>query len=403
MKKILLIGDNLHTAEMIEMAKAKGIYTIITDNKSVEESPSKKVADEHWDISVTDIDALEKKAREEGVTGITCGASEICMTSVRELCKRMGLPFWMEDVAWEITNNKVKFKKLCQECGLPVAKEFKLDMNFAQEDLDKIEYPVVVKPADGFASRGLHVCTNEAELKEGFKDAYELSSIKEVVVEKYFTGWEVQLLFAFHDGKPYLATTGDTYGDKIHNNTIVFALGPTQYMERYEKEWKKPIEDLFAKLQCKSGIGFIQFVLDGGNAAVMEMNYRLPGGHNNIDAVMYKSMLDCALGENTLTAEDLAYHSHDQICYALWLKPGTIAKIEGVDELKAKMSSLYITVSKKVGDVVSENEGMRRIGFYIVSMTSKEEVINNIEFINDTVKVYDTEGNDMVYKYSFVS
>ncbi len=403
MRKVLIIGDNLHSKELIETAKASGIYTIITDNKTVEQSPSKEIADEYWDISATDIDALEKKAREVGVTGVTCGASEICMSAVRKLCKRMNLPFWMDDTAWEITNNKRKFKELCQECGLPVAKEYRLDISFAQEDLDKVEYPVVVKPADGFGSRGMHICSNADELKEGYKDAYEMSSIKEVVVEQYFTGWEVQLLFAFHDGKAYLATTGDTYGDKKENNTIVFAVGPTRYMERYEKEWKKSIENLFVKLHCKSGIGFIQFVLDGDRAAVMEMNYRLPGGHNNIDALMYKCMLDCAMGEDTVTEQDLAYHSYGQICYALWLRPGTIAKIEGVDEVHAKISSLHLTQTKKVGDVIGENEGMRRIFLYVISMTSSDEVINNVDYINETVKVYDTEGNDMVYKYQFVS
>ncbi len=403
MKKILVIGDNLHTKELIENAKEKGIYTIVTDNKTTEESQSKKLADEYWDISVTDIDELENKAKEVDIDGITCGASELCVATVRELCKRLGLCFWIDDNAWKVINNKKRFKDLCRECGLPVANDYKLDISFKQEDLDLIEYPVVVKPSDGSSSIGMHVCTNEKELIDGYQDAYFHSVEKDVVVEKYYSGWEVQLLFAFHEGKAYLATTGDTYGDKKSNNTIVFAGGPTRQMQRFEKEWKEPAEKLFRKLKCNEGIGFIQLVLDGDEAAVMEMNYRLPGGHNNIDSLMYKCMLDCALGESSVTEQDLEYHSFDQFCYALWLKPGTIAQIEGIDELKSKLNSLHITITKKAGDVISDNEGMRRIFAYLISMNNSVEIINNIDYINDTVKVLDIDGNNMIYKYTYSS
>ncbi len=403
MKKILIIGDNLHSKELIDVAKANGVHTVITDNKAFVESQSKKIADEYWDISVTDINELEKKAKEEGIDGITCGASELCLATVRELCKRLRLPFWIDDNAWEIINNKKRFKELCRECGLPVAKDYKLDISFKQVDLEKIEYPVIVKPADGSSSIGVHVCTNEKELKEGYQDAYSSSKAKKVVVERYYSGLEVQLLFAFHEGKAYLATTGDTYGDKKSNNTIVFASGPTRQMLRFEKEWKEPAEKLFRKLKCNKGIGFIQIVLDGNDAAVMEMNYRLPGIHNNMDSLMYKCMMDCALGENTVTEQDLSYHSFDQFCYALWLKPGTISRIEGVDDIKIKMNSLHITITKKVGDVISDNEGMRRIFAYLISMNNNDEIKNNIEYINETVKVFDIDGNDMIYKYTYSS
>lgn len=34
MKKILIIGDNLHSKELIDVAKANGVHTVITDNKA---------------------------------------------------------------------------------------------------------------------------------------------------------------------------------------------------------------------------------------------------------------------------------------------------------------------------------------------------------------------------------
>ena len=173
MKKLLLLGNNCHVDELIKYAKARGVYTIVTDNLTVEQSPVKAMADEAWDISVFDYDVLEKKCREENVTAVLCGASEVCIKANKELCERLGLPFYANEKAWDITNDKFAFKQACVECGLPVPKDYVLDINFKAEDLANIEYPVVVKPTDCFSSLGLHICQNEQELIEGYKDAYE--------------------------------------------------------------------------------------------------------------------------------------------------------------------------------------------------------------------------------------
>ncbi len=404
MKKILIIGDNVHSKELIEESRRRGIYTILTDNNPVSDSPDKELADEYWDISVTDIDALAQKAGEEKIDGVTCGGSELCSHSVHDLCKRLGLPFWGSEKAYNDTVDKRKFKSLCKECGLPVAKEFKLDINLLREDLDNVEYPVMVKPADGSSSIGLHVCHDEKELVAGYKNAYDNSESKEVIVEKYISGWEMQVIYLFYDGKPYLLLAGDTYGFKNDNNMIVFAVGPSRFMDRFEKEWKEPLEKAFKYMEFKNGVAAFQMVIDDdGDAAVMEVNYRLPGARFNKEDMIIKNMIDSAMGERTMTEEDLEYKVQlASADYALWLKPGTIASIEGVEEIKSRLKIMYMIPAKKVGDVVSEDGGMRRIAMHILFFFDDEkELVRAIDTINETIKINDTNGNDMVYRYPF--
>ena len=167
--------------ELIKGAKERGVYTIVTDNLPMEQSPVKSMADEAWDVSVLDIDTLEKKCKEEGINAILCGASEVCIKANKELCERLNLPFYANKKAWDITNDKLAFKKACIECGLPVPKEFELDIELKAENIAKITYPVVVKPTDGCSSIGLHICHNEEELVEGYKDAYEKSESKQLL------------------------------------------------------------------------------------------------------------------------------------------------------------------------------------------------------------------------------
>ena len=65
MNKLLILGTSLASVEIVQIAKEKGCYTIVTDNLDPERSYAKKEADEHWKISTNELDLLEKKCRGE--------------------------------------------------------------------------------------------------------------------------------------------------------------------------------------------------------------------------------------------------------------------------------------------------------------------------------------------------
>ena len=61
--KLLMLGTTGRgTKELLLEAKRRGIYTIVTDNLSVEKAPLKLLADEYWMISTADIDVLEERS-----------------------------------------------------------------------------------------------------------------------------------------------------------------------------------------------------------------------------------------------------------------------------------------------------------------------------------------------------
>lgn len=66
--KLLMLGTTGRgTKELLLEAKRRGIYTIVTDNLSVEKAPLKLLADEYWMLSTADIDILEEKAEKKGL------------------------------------------------------------------------------------------------------------------------------------------------------------------------------------------------------------------------------------------------------------------------------------------------------------------------------------------------
>lgn len=75
--KLLMLGSNNCSMEMLEYAREKGIYTIVTDSFLPEHSVAKLYADEYWMIDTADTDYLEQKCREHSIDAIVCGISEI--------------------------------------------------------------------------------------------------------------------------------------------------------------------------------------------------------------------------------------------------------------------------------------------------------------------------------------
>ena len=73
-KKLLILGANPETADLVRIAKKMGVYTIVTDYNP--NAPAKKVADKSYNVNGVDVDALEKLARDEQVDGLLIRLSD---------------------------------------------------------------------------------------------------------------------------------------------------------------------------------------------------------------------------------------------------------------------------------------------------------------------------------------
>ena len=182
MEKLLMLGTSYGTLDMLAYAKSRGVYTIVTDYLPPEQSPGKQVSDEYWMINTGDVDALEAKCREEGVTGVICGISEFNLEMCMELCRRLGKPCYCTPEAWHYSRDKVDFKELCRKLGAPLPTDYYVSEALTDEELDKVVFPVVVKPVDLSCNRGISYCNNKDELREAYKLARSMSKSDKIVV-----------------------------------------------------------------------------------------------------------------------------------------------------------------------------------------------------------------------------
>lgn len=148
-----------------------------------------------------------------------------------------------------------------------------------KEIKDKIDFPVIVKPANGGSSIGIMFADNEKILKKAIKEASKYD--KKIIIEKYIKAKEIEVAVLQDKNKLIISNVGE----------IVSCNNFYDYKAKYEKESTLLIPaDLDENMQTKIkelakkiflGIGAsdfarIDFFLENDNIYINEIN-TIPG------------------------------------------------------------------------------------------------------------------------------
>ncbi len=91
----------------------------------------------------------------------------------------------------ERAEDRELFKELCQSIGEPtIPSEITYNLEEAKEAAKKIGYPVVLRPAFTLGGTGGGFAYNEAELEEIGRNAFKLSPVHQVLIEKSVKGYK---------------------------------------------------------------------------------------------------------------------------------------------------------------------------------------------------------------------
>ena len=169
MKKLLIIGGPQMACNIVEKAHEMGLYVIVTDQ--FPENPAKKIADESFMVSTYDVKGLVELAKKQKVDGIITGYLDSVLPYYQKVCDILNLPCYATEEQIKIATNKDLFKKMCKEYNVPIVPQYNINEKLDNIDSINIEYPVIVKPVDSSASRGIRVCYSKGELIGACKNA----------------------------------------------------------------------------------------------------------------------------------------------------------------------------------------------------------------------------------------
>jgi len=408
-RKLLILGGTSASLDLVKNARELGIYTVVTDNNAT--GVAKEIADEAIGISTVDLDALAEYVKNNGIDGVFCGPSEFNLRNVIALCEREGLPCYTNMQVWDRCANKDVFKSYCRQYGVDCTPEYDIDLDTPIEELEKIKYPIIIKPVDGSSSAGISVCKNAGEVRAALEKAYAASKSKKIIAEKYIeNGGEIfSVRYLLRDGEAYPYFLMDTYvADPIKRTSLISAYtqAPSKYSKYYMENMDSAVRKMLKGMGLKNGTAFIQSLPCDGKIYFHEMGYRLSGGmifkltEPLVGINDMKLMLRGAVGGESITEEEAG--RIDLSCggkigaQLMWpLSVGKIGRIEGMDAIKSNPSVLNVIQYYNEGDEILPRV-IGTLGQQFCRITfiadSEQEAIDLVNYFQRTLAVYDESG-----------
>ena len=413
-KKLLILGGNPETSALVKVANEMGVKTIVASARHTDDA--KKYAWKSSDVDDMDVPGLIALAKEEEVDGVLVGVADILVPSYCKVCDALNLPCYATQRIVDVFSYKDVFKATCESYGIHGIPEFYLDADMKPTDVAKIKYPVMVKPVDNGGGVGMTVVYKESELKAAVEKALAASPNKRFIVERYMDGVEdMGMYYTFKDGYCSASCIYDRYTTDEQPGLSRVCLGgtyPSKHMNDYMKRMHFNAVRMFKEIGIKNGILMLSGFYEDGEFYVYDTGFRLQGeaphlllnaiyGYDQREMLIRFALTGSEGDKVDLYKEDP--YMDGKFASTVWflLKKGVIGKIEGFETITDDKRVVANVQRLYEGDTVPEewigNEKQVLTRLYLVC-DSKEELATAIKEYQTKVKVFDTDGNNMLLK-----
>ena len=401
-KKLLVLGGSNAEVDVVRIAQSLGCHVIVTDQYTDKNIiPAKFVADEAWNISWTDYDALAAKSREAGVNGIIAGFSEFRVEAMIELCERLGLPCYINREQLDVTRDKNKFKQMCKHYGVPIVNEY------VPESSD-IRFPVIIKPTDRGGSIGINVAYNAEEYKKYLAYAYEMSPSKSVVVEDFIgDGVKFDCSYYIAGRQVTLIETCDTTmlsKEKGYETLQKAWTFPSKYEQDYINQVDSNVKTMLADLNMQCGVANISFFYRNGSFFVFETGFRLGGGHSYdyqraSDGIDYLTcMIRYALALPVCVNNNLPVNRGFAVTYNIYFKSSlgcSVLAVQGEDEIR-NLGEVVTYIPSLYQGFTIKTDKPQKVAMCTLYAKDLPTLIEKVAIVNNLIKVETSNGTNEV-------
>ena len=398
--KALVLAGGLPQIELIKQLKSRGITTVLADGNA--HALARSYADVFYQIAIFDIDAVKDVALKENVDFLITVCADQVLLVVAQVSEMLGLPCYIDYQTAQNVSDKRYMKKIFWENNIPTSRYVEL----AELDWDAIEplrFPLVVKPVDGYSSRGVCKVQNREELEVCFANAAKISRNGGVIVEEFVAGEEISVDVYVSGGEAHLLCVSNSEKIADEDKFVIFrGRYPVNATEGVMAEIQRVAQQIADAFGLVDSPMLIQMINDGEHVSVLEfcartggnMKYLLIKRACGFDVI--KAVIDLTVGETPtldLQAPENKYIVNDFI----YCRPGTFDHLEGFDEMVEQGVLSDYHVLRPRGMVVSGiNSSSDRIAGITVQADTLEEFNRKHRIAVESVKVIDTDGNDMM-------
>lgn len=410
-KKLLLLGGTRNMKEILDEAHAMGLWVGITDWYDTSRSPIKLLADEYFNVSITDAEAIDELIRDNGYDGVLTGYTDSYLETMAGISQRNGLPCYGTAEQFRVLTDKKRYKKLFQRFDVPALDSLSAERLLANDQ----EFPVLLKPAGGSGGQGLIIMENQDQLRQFVTEGAGTDVLEQYVIEPFIRErQEMTAFFLFIQGEVFLSGTADRFlsapqGDRI-GLPLLYSF-PSSQADSFCRLTAPALIRMFKSLELRHGMLFAQCILQDGVPRVYDLGFRLTGtleyklfqrmyGFNPLRMLIRHALTGTMLeqGESP-DIPALAAKPGYGFNATILAKPGTIGSIEGEGVLRKIPGVIDIAFKAVVGETIPPaalgtlGQIVARVFFTAGSLEEAETIL---QAIYKTLKVRDVSGQDMI-------
>ena len=285
-KKVLVLGSGpIRIGQGIEFDfcsvhstwafSREGYETIIINNNPETVSTDFDIADKLYfePLTAEDVESIVDIEKPDGAVVQFGGQTAIKLT---EALMKMGVPILgtaAEDV--DAAEDRERFDAILEQCQIPRPAGLTVfTAEEAKEAANKLGYPVLVRPSYVLGGQGMQIAICDEDIDEFIGIINQIAQEHPILVDKYIMGKEIEV-DAICDGTDilipgimqHIERTGIHSGDSI-------SVYPAQDLTQHNVETIVDYTKKLARALHVKGMINIQFIVDGDNVYIIEVNPR---------------------------------------------------------------------------------------------------------------------------------
>jgi biotin carboxylase len=380
LKKILILGASDIQLPVIEECRRLGHRILVADCDP--EAPGLRIADVKLILSTNDVDAILAAARKYSIDGILT-TSDYPVRTVARVCRELGL-HGLSEASAAICTDKFLQRQLMRSCGLPCPA---FELIASPEQLpaaERLAFPVIVKPVDSSASRGVSRVADRSGLREAWEMARPYSRNDRVIAEEFISGPEfsVEVLIEHSVAHIVAITEKVTGGEGERFYVETRHIVPARLSGADTEAIYDAVRKAIAAVGLDNSASHTEVKLTPQGPVIIEIAARLGGDYITSDLVplatgvsMLENVIRMAIGE---PIDPSAKKS--QVAGVQFVTPENHARATGqFERLRGDSRVQRMKLCPRPEDAALRSS-LDRLGYCIASAATREELLPVLNF-----------------------
>lgn len=379
-KRLHVLGGGLWQVPTIKLAKSLGHEVFVTDIYS--ERPGYAYADTHEVVDIRDREGTLAAAMRNDIDGIICDTTDVGVATAAFVAERLRLPGIGLPAASRFTNKRL-MREATATAGIDNPRFAVVSDSDDCGAIDKIGFPLVIKPVDSQSSRGVAIVHHPEDCASKLRAALNESNCGQVLVEEWIDGTEVTVEAMCWNGTVHTLAISDKehydYAPQIASRLTYPAAMASYVLDKITVTNARVLEIL----GLNTGVAHSEYIVTPDDRVVLVEAAARGGGsriYSHIAPYMAgidlpKYYIEYVLGSSQPWPKPISA-PRAAILDFFNFPSGTVRSIRGVDEARKLPGIADLAIEIEEGQVFGGAHNDRnRPGYLVAFGGSREEVV----------------------------